>query len=31
LPNDTLQQIFSLLKDQYYNPDAFEMTLQKNK
>ena len=31
LPEDTMQQIFSLLKDQYYNPDAFEMTLQKNK
>lgn len=31
LPEDTVQQIFSLLKDQYYNPDSFEMTKQKNK
>lgn len=31
LPEDTMQQIFSLLKDQYYNPDAFEMTEQKKR
>ena len=31
LPEDTMQEIFSILKDQYYNPDSFEITVQKNK
>jgi apolipoprotein D and lipocalin family protein len=28
LPEDRIQQIFSLLKDQHYNPDDFEMSTQ---
>jgi len=31
LPEVTMQQIFSILKNQYYNPDAFEMSVQKNR
>jgi len=30
LPDDTLQKIFAILKDQLYNPDDFEMSVQKN-
>ena len=28
LPEETMQHIFSLLKEQHYNPDKFEMTAQ---
>jgi apolipoprotein D and lipocalin family protein len=31
LPDETMNKIFSILKDQYYNPDEFEMTLHKLK
>ena len=31
LPEDTMQHIFSILKDQNYNPDNFEMTMHKLK
>jgi apolipoprotein D and lipocalin family protein len=31
LSDDTMQKIFTLLKDQHYNPEKFEMTVQKNK
>jgi apolipoprotein D and lipocalin family protein len=30
LPDDTMQKIFALLKSQNYNPDVFEMSVQKN-
>jgi apolipoprotein D and lipocalin family protein len=30
LPKDTMQKIFTSLKDQYYNPEDFEITMQKN-
>jgi len=30
LPNETMNKIFSILKDQFYNPDEFEMTVHKN-
>lgn len=29
LPDETMRKIFSILKDQYYNPDDFEMSKQK--
>ena len=29
LPDETLQKIFSILKEQNYNPDSFEMSTQK--
>ena len=31
LPDETMNKIFSILKDQYYNPDEFEMTMHKTK
>jgi apolipoprotein D and lipocalin family protein len=31
LPDETMNKIFSILKDQYYNPDEFEMTMHKSK
>jgi apolipoprotein D and lipocalin family protein len=31
LADETLNKIFDLLKNQYYNPDEFEMTLHKSK
>jgi apolipoprotein D and lipocalin family protein len=30
LPDETMNKIFSILKDQFYNPDEFEMTVHKN-
>ncbi len=30
LPDDTMQKIFQILKAQHYNPDNFEMSVQKN-
>jgi apolipoprotein D and lipocalin family protein len=30
LPDETMNKIFSILKDQFYNPDKFEMTVHKN-
>jgi apolipoprotein D and lipocalin family protein len=29
LPDETMQKIFSILKEQHYNPDSFEMSKQK--
>ena len=31
LPDEIMNKIFSILKDQYYDPDEFEMTIQKTK
>jgi apolipoprotein D and lipocalin family protein len=31
LPEETIQKIFSILKEQYYNPDSFEMSSQQKK
>ena len=31
LPDETMNKIFSILKEQYYNPDEFEMTMHKSK
>lgn len=30
LPDDTMQKIYQILKAQHYNPDNFEMSVQKN-